>query len=529
MPGDDADFAAYLAARWPSLVRTLVLLGCGRREAAEVARTGLVRCYTAWDGVRRADDVDTYVYAAVLGSLHKHRRRIPAPAREPVADDASDDERLRQSLQVQLDRLDGDERELVVLRFVAELTEAQAGDVLDVPLESAQARITHGLGRIDLEGLRQRLPTGLQPVSEIFHRAGESIEVLANPVDEVVAEARAQRRRRRRTVVVGVAAAALVLGGLTWWAEREPAEEDGPLPPAAVTRVKNPVQVAWYANGRLHLEKVAVSVPAVTELVELNGGAVYGDHEGTVAFVAADGQRRRIGHQEPDSPLVASSGEAWVAWIDPGEEGGAGPAIQVYDVSAGELLAARDVASTDVHLVAIDQRQVFYEGPDGAFAWTPGVETAVKLERTGLLDVESANRVYQVGGSIDMVQSFFNVSFARPGTGAFISPGGVLVLSKAPGPGVAEGRPFRPLLYDARSGARKPSGVGVGERAVDAAFSRNNTAIYFVAQVADLAGGFDLDGNIDPLLVLRTCDMDSGKCTDLAPVQSGADRPVLAH
>lgn len=526
MPGNDADFAAYMAARWPSLVRTLVLLGCGRREAAEVAQTGLARCYTSWDRVRRSDDVDIHVYAVVLGCLHKHRRRVPAapsPA-APAPEDATDDEILLHALEVQLDGLDLDEREAVVLRFAAELSEQQVADVLDVPVDSAQARITHGLGRVDLGSAQ-----------EVFRRASESIEVLTNPVEDVVAEARSRRQRRRRTVAGGVAAAVLVLGGLTWWTNRGSTDDDGPLPPAAVTREKNPVQVAWYANGRLHLEKVAVAVPAVTDLVELNGGAIYGDHKGTVAFVAADGERRRIGRKEPDSPVVASAedGEAWVAWIDPGEEGGAGPTIQVYDVSAGKLLATRDVASTDVHLVAIDQHQVFYEGSDGAFAWTPGVETALKLARAGLLDVESANRAYQTGGSaggsIEMVQSFFNVSFVRPGTGALISPGGLLVLSKVPGPGAAEGRPFRPLLYDAGSGARKPSGVGVGERAVDAAFTRNNTLVYFVVQTADLAGGTDLDGNLDPLLVLRTCGTDSGQCTDLAPVPSGTDRPVLAH
>lgn len=529
MPGDDADFAAYLAARWPALVRTLVLLGCGRGEAAQVAQTGLARCYSDWDRVRRADDVDTHVYAAVLGCLHKHRRRVPAPPvpDAPVSDgsseEATEEELLLHALQIQLDGLDPDEREAVTLSFVAELSEDQVADVLDVPLESAQARITHGLGRVDL-GDQQ----------DVFRRASESIEVPTAPVDDVIGEARAHRRRQVRRVVAAVAVAAIVLGGLTWLANRGSPEDDGPLPPAAVTRVQNPVQVAWYANGRLHLEKVAVAVPAVTDLVELNGGAVYGDHEGTVAFVAADGERRRIGHKDPDSPLVASTedGQSWAAWIDPGEDGGPGPAIQVYDVSAGKILATREVAP-DARAVAIDQRQVFYEQSDGAFSWTPGVRGAAKLERTGLLDVESANRVYQAGGSaggsIDMVQSFFNVSFVRPGTGALISAGGVFVLSKAPGPGVAEGRPFRPLLYDATSGSRKPSGVGIGERAVDAAFSRNNTVVYFVAQVADLVGGSDLDGNVDPLLVLRTCSTSSGACTDLAPVQSGTDRPVLAH
>lgn len=524
MPGDDADFAAYLAARWPALVRTLVLLGCGRGEAAEVARTGLARCYTDWDRVRRSDDVDTHVYAAVLGRLHKHRRHVAAPPLpDPPDEEATDGELLLHALEVQLDGLDLDEREAVVLRFVAELSEEQVGDVLDVPLESAQARITHGLGRIDLGGQQ-----------DVFRRASESVEVPTAPVHEVVAEACAHRRQQVRRVAAGVTVAAVVVGGLTWLANRESPEDDGPLPPATVTRVQNPVQVAWYANGRLHLDKVAVAVPAVTDLVELNGGAVYGDQDGTVAFVAADGERRRIGHKDPDSEVVASTedGQSWAAWIDPGEDGSTGPAIQVYDVSAGELLATREVAP-DARAVAIDQRQVFYEQSDGAFTWTPGVRGAAKLERTGLLDVESANRVYQAGGpaggSIDMVQSFFNVAFVRPGTGALISAGGVFVLTKAPGPGVAEGRPFRPLLYDATSGSRKPSGVGVGERAVDAAFSRNNTVVYFVAQVADLVGGSDLDGNVDPLLVLRTCSTDSGGCTDLAPVQSGTDRPVLAH
>jgi len=517
MPADDTDFAAYLAARWPSLVRTLVLLGCGRGEAADVARSGLAHCYGSWDRVRRGDDVDVHVYAAVLGSLHRHRRRVPAPPlpAAPVIEEATEDELLLHALEVQLDGVDLEEREPVVLHLVAELSEEQVADVLDVPLESTQARITHGLGRVDLGG------------QDVFRRASESIEVPAAPLDDVVAEARARRRRQVRWVAGAVAAAAVVLGGLTWLADREPSE-DGPLPPADVIRVKSPVQVAWYANGRLHLENVAVAVPDVTDLVELNGGAVYGDRAGTVAFVAADGERRRIGDKSPTSPLVASQGEGWAAWVDPGSESQP-PTLVVYDVSNGRLLDAREVPTGDVRPIAIDQHQVFYEGPDGTFAWTPGVEPPLRIERDGLADVESANRVYQVDDSIDMVQSFFNVSFVRRGIGAQISPGGVFVLSRRPGPGVAEGRPFRPLLYDARSGGAKPSGVSVAERAVDATFARNNTAVYLVAQVADLAGGSDLDGNLDPLLVLRSCAVDTGRCTDLAPVQSGTDRPILAH
>ena len=367
-----------------------------------------------------------------------------------------------------------------------------------------------------------------QLAAEIFRYASESIEVPAVPVEAVVAEARAGRRRRVRLVVVGVAAAALVVGGLTWSANRDPGPSEE-LAPAVVTREVNPVKVAWYANGRLHLAKVTVTIPDVTDLVELNGGAVYGDHDGTVAFVAADGERRRIGEKDPSVPLVASPGDGWAAWVDPGSGGATPPTLVVYDVSNGRLLDAKEVSSGDTRPIAIDQHRVYYESPEGAFSWAPGTEVPVELDRAGLADVQSATRVYQLNRRIDMVQSFFSVAFQRPGTTAQLSEAGILVLTKQPGPGVADGQPFRPLVYDARSGDQKPSGVGEEERAVDATFGRNNTVVYLVAQVADLDGGSDLDGNVDPLLALRSCDLGTNRCTDVAPVQTGTDRPVLAH
>lgn len=366
-----------------------------------------------------------------------------------------------------------------------------------------------------------------QLAAGIFRLASESIEVPGPPVEAVVAEARAGRRRRVRLVVVGVAVAALVVGGLTWFANRDSAPSDE-LAPAVVTREANPVKVAWYANGRLHLAKVTITMPEVTDLAELNGGAVYGDQEGTVAFVAADGERRRIGEKSPAVPLVASPGDGWAAWVDPGS-GATPPALVVYDVSHGRLLDAREVSSGDTRPVAIDQHRVYYESPEGAFSWAPGTEVPVELDRSGLADVQSATRVYQLNRRIDMVQSFFSVAFQRPGTTAQLSEAGILVLTKQPGRGVAEGQPFRPIVYDARSGDQKPSGVSEEERAVDATFGRNNTVVYLVAQVADLDGGSDLDGNVDPLLALRSCDLETGRCTDVAPVQSGTDRPVLAH
>ena len=162
MPGDDADFAAYMAARWPFLVRSLVLLGCSREEAEDVAQSGLARCYTAWERVRRADDVDAYVYRTVLNCWRKsHRRRwwgeVPTESLPEVvpADDATDAVLLRQALEVELRRLSVDHREVLVLRFVADLTEVQVAEVLDVPVGTVKSRVSRALAQIDLAALRE--------------------------------------------------------------------------------------------------------------------------------------------------------------------------------------------------------------------------------------------------------------------------------------------------------------------------------------------------------------------------------------
>jgi RNA polymerase sigma-70 factor (sigma-E family) len=159
---NDADFAAYMAARWPFLVRSLLLIGCPRHEAEDVAQTGLARCYASWDRVRKADDVDAYVYRTVLNCWHKSRKRrwwgeVPTEVlpEEPSTEDPTDQVLLRQALEVQLRRLTAEHREVLVLRFVADLTEPQVAEVLDVPVGTVKSRVSRALAHIDLAALRE--------------------------------------------------------------------------------------------------------------------------------------------------------------------------------------------------------------------------------------------------------------------------------------------------------------------------------------------------------------------------------------
>lgn len=166
MAGDDADFAAYLAARWPAVVRTLILLGGRPVQAEGVARDALARCYGSWEHVRREDDVDAYVYRTVLERWrHGRRHRAPVPPRAPprVPPTEAEDEdtgpvRLRRALEAQLDRLAEAPREAVVLRFVAGLDDVQVAGALDVPLDAARQHLSQALAEVDLDALRELDP-----------------------------------------------------------------------------------------------------------------------------------------------------------------------------------------------------------------------------------------------------------------------------------------------------------------------------------------------------------------------------------
>lgn len=160
----EEDFAAYMRARWPALVRSLVMLGCAPDEAEDVTQTALTRCLTRWGGVRRADDVDAYVYRILLNTWATSRRRRwwqETPTErlpEHAAHDETDGADLRQALQGALADLSPDHRAVLVLRFVADLTEAQVAVALGVPVGTVKSRVARAIARIDTAALREETP-----------------------------------------------------------------------------------------------------------------------------------------------------------------------------------------------------------------------------------------------------------------------------------------------------------------------------------------------------------------------------------
>lgn len=59
---DDEEYKAFVVARYRTLVRSAVLLGCSKPDAEDAAQDALIRCYRSRGRLSAARDPDAYVY-----------------------------------------------------------------------------------------------------------------------------------------------------------------------------------------------------------------------------------------------------------------------------------------------------------------------------------------------------------------------------------------------------------------------------------------------------------------------------------
>lgn len=163
MQDSDDGFTSYMAARWPTLVRALVTLGCEPHEAEDVAQTALTRCYASWARVCRADDIDAYVFRTVLNVWNKSRRRrwwaerpveVLPERSDPVDLDLTD---TRATIERALGHLSPIHRAVLTLRFVADLSELQTAEALGVPVGTVKSRTARAIEQLQHSDLREEL------------------------------------------------------------------------------------------------------------------------------------------------------------------------------------------------------------------------------------------------------------------------------------------------------------------------------------------------------------------------------------
>ena len=165
----DAAFAAYVAARQCSLLRTAVLLTGDQHAAEDLVQSALARLYLSWDRVRRRDALDAYVRRIMVNENNslwrrawKRREHTTDTMPETGAVDVYDDG-MGGELWSFVQTLPPKQRSVVVLRYYEQLSEAEIADVLGISVGTVKSQASRALA-----GLRARAPRSLHP-----HESGD--------------------------------------------------------------------------------------------------------------------------------------------------------------------------------------------------------------------------------------------------------------------------------------------------------------------------------------------------------------------
>ena len=375
MVREDDQFGAWLAARWPSVVRLLVLLGHPQPTAERIAVEGLSRVYPVWERLWREDDVDVELYREVLEERERHVRRHPEslveelPAPQPAPGLTEQADRWAE-VQAALAAMSPDDREVLLLRDIAELSDEQIADV----------RGDHPRGD----------PGG--PVAEELRFVAAAVQVSPVHQQDIGQAVRERRRRWWRRGVLAASAVVVVLAGATWIT-------GGVGDAEGVEPANNPLPIPWYADGTLHLSEVTVKLPDVQQVLQVPGGVVVVDSKGEVSVVRADGERDRIGRTVPGTRVVVEADNGWVAWADPGN---GDPELVVHDTVAEAEVGRRTLSVPgagggqpvgDSRPVAIDEERVYYRTAATDFAWEPLLGDSAFAVAGSLVDTADGARV----------------------------------------------------------------------------------------------------------------------------------------
>jgi RNA polymerase sigma-70 factor (sigma-E family) len=163
----DADFAAYLAARQASLLRTAYLLTGNRHDAEDLTQTAFAKLYLSWDKVRDQGSIDGYVRRILVNEHNSLWRRAWKRREHPqdhttfrTAVQDEYDEGRSSALWDLVQTLPRKARAFVVLRYYEGMTEAETAEVLGITVGTVKSQTSRALAT-----LRERTPQTLNPRS----------------------------------------------------------------------------------------------------------------------------------------------------------------------------------------------------------------------------------------------------------------------------------------------------------------------------------------------------------------------------
>ena len=155
-PDRDTDFAAYMAARQASLLRTAYLISGDRHTAEDLVQTALAKLYLSWDKISRRDSIDGYVRRIIVNE-HNSLWRRPWKRREHSTDElpestTPDHGRTTSGTDADLwafvQSLPRKQRAVLVLRYYEELSEAETAEALGISVGTVKSQASRALAAL---------------------------------------------------------------------------------------------------------------------------------------------------------------------------------------------------------------------------------------------------------------------------------------------------------------------------------------------------------------------------------------------
>jgi RNA polymerase sigma-70 factor (sigma-E family) len=161
------EFRNFAAARYGALARTAFLLTGDRGHAEDLAQSALLKTYLAWGRLRAPENAEAYARRTLIRLAGRSRRRRwsgeipsgrlaepvagtlrqgPGRAPGPAIDRAID---VRRALAA----LPAGQREVLVLRFLDDRSEAETALLLGISLGTVKSRASRGLASLRRTGL----------------------------------------------------------------------------------------------------------------------------------------------------------------------------------------------------------------------------------------------------------------------------------------------------------------------------------------------------------------------------------------
>ncbi|TDC39411.1 SigE family RNA polymerase sigma factor [Micromonospora sp. 15K316] len=155
MDADRQSFEAYVRARGPGLSRQAYLLTGNHHLAEDLVQQTLLRVAGRWRRVVAGGDPDPYVrrvlYHQHVSWWRRRARQVPEAPLEgtdrPVPDEA-DSIAVTLAVQAALARLAPRQRAAIVLRYFADLSEAQIAATLGCRAGTVKSQLRDGLARL---------------------------------------------------------------------------------------------------------------------------------------------------------------------------------------------------------------------------------------------------------------------------------------------------------------------------------------------------------------------------------------------